>query len=81
MQGFLGALTQAAEDSGTATLAFVNSFGGRMPLRNMPAYTASKFALAGFVDSIRPELNDSGIQVAQIHPGLHSSAKHPIAGS
>eukprot|EP00884_Botryococcus_braunii_P001904 jgi/Botrbrau1/11714/Bobra.0195s0042.1 len=69
-KAFMDALTRAAQDTGGATLAFVNSFGGRMPLRNMPAYTASKFALAGFVDSIRPELSDLGIQVAQIHPGV-----------
>ena len=35
----------------------------------MPAYTASKFALAGWTDAIRPELADLGIHVAQIHPG------------
>lgn len=69
-KAFVGPLAQAAQENGSATLAFVNSFGGRMPLRNMPAYTASKFALAGFVDSIRPELSDSGIQIAQIHPGV-----------
>jgi short-subunit dehydrogenase len=47
----------------------VNSFGGRIPLRNMSAYTASKFALAGFTDAIRPEFADLGIHVAHVHPG------------
>lgn len=47
----------------------VNSFGSRIPLRNMAAYTASKFALAGFTDAIRPEFADLGIHVAQVHPG------------
>jgi short-subunit dehydrogenase len=68
-QGFLPALKKAAEKQGSATLAFVNSFGGKIPLRNMSAYTASKFALAGFVDAIRPDMQQAGVQVSQIHPG------------
>ena len=47
----------------------VNSFVGRIPVRSMPAYTASKFALSGFTDAIRPEYADLGIHVAQINPG------------
>lgn len=51
------------------SLVMVNSFVGRMPANNMPAYTASKFALCGFTDSIRREVQDLGIHVAQVHPG------------
>jgi len=69
MAGFQPALMAAAARKQNAVLVNVNSFGGRIPLRNMAAYTASKFALAGFTDAIRPEFADLGIHVAQVHPG------------
>jgi NAD(P)-dependent dehydrogenase (short-subunit alcohol dehydrogenase family) len=67
--GFQPALEAAAKRGAKPVVAMVNSFAGRIPLRSMPAYTASKYALAGFTDAIRPELADVGIHVAQIHPG------------
>ena len=69
LPGFQPALIAAAK-KGKPVLVNVNSFGGRIPLRNMPAYTASKFALAGFTDAIRPEFADLGIHVSQVHPGI-----------
>lgn len=69
MAGFQPALMAAAARKQNAVLVNVNSFGGRIPLRNMAAYTASKFALAGFTDAIRPEFADLGIHVAHVHPG------------
>lgn len=41
----------------------------RLPLKGMPAYTASKFALAGFADAVRAELAPDGVAVVQVHPG------------
>lgn len=68
--GFQAALEKAAKQpNGKPVVVNVNSFGGRIPLRSMSAYSASKFALAGFTDCIRPELADLGIHVAQVHPG------------
>ena len=67
--GFQPALEAAAQRGAKPVLANVNSFVGRTPARQMPAYTASKFALAGWTDAIRPEFADLGIHVAQIHPG------------
>ena len=68
--GFQAALEKAAEQpGGKPVVVNVNSFGGRIPLRSMSAYSASKFALAGFTDCIRPEFADLGIHVAQVHPG------------
>ncbi|KAK9835233.1 hypothetical protein WJX81_007664 [Elliptochloris bilobata] len=69
-QGFQPALVAAAQRGAKPVLANVNSFVGKIPARQMPAYTASKFALAGWTDSIRPELADLGIHVAQIYPGV-----------
>lgn len=60
---------EAAQRGAKPVVAMVNSFVGRIPVRSMPAYTASKFALAGFTDAIRPEYADLGIHVAQINPG------------
>lgn len=67
--GFQPALEAAAQRGARPVLANVNSFVGRIPARQMPAYTASKFALAGWTDAIRPEFQDLGIHVAQINPG------------
>lgn len=67
-QGAVGQSPTAA-----APVTQVNSFGGRLALANMSAYTASKFALAGFADSIRGELAQDGIHVAQVQPGVIKS--------
>lgn len=55
------------------TLLMVNSFAGRLPVKQMSAYTASKFALAGFTDSVRAELAPHGVAVVQVHPGVVAS--------
>lgn len=44
-----------------------------MPLKNMTAYSASKYALAGFADALRYELKESDVHVAQVHPGVINS--------
>lgn len=51
----------------------VNSFGGIIPLRGMSSYTASKFALAGWSEALRSELEPAGVHVAQVHPGVVNS--------
>lgn len=40
-------LATARRGQSKPVIVNVNSFGGRIPLRNMAAYSASKFALAG----------------------------------
>merc|ERR1719191_2311935 len=55
------------------TIVNVNSFGGVIPLRGMSAYTASKFALAGWSEALRTELEPTGVHVAQVHPGVINS--------
>eukprot|EP00434_Breviolum_minutum_P001715 symbB.v1.2.001522.t2/scaffold83.1/size345278/6 len=54
----------------TPTVCFVNSFGGRLPLPDMTAYCASKYALQGFSDSLRLELSQKGVHVSTVHPGV-----------
>lgn len=49
----------------------VGSIAGRMPLPGMSAYTASKHGLAGFLDTIRIELEEGGssVTLSQVNPG------------
>lgn len=77
---FLPALKRTAlrrPRSSRPVVAVVNSFASRIPLPSMAAYSASKAALASWVDSIRPELAKSDIHVAQIQPGAPLAAHLP----
>jgi NAD(P)-dependent dehydrogenase (short-subunit alcohol dehydrogenase family)/uncharacterized protein YndB with AHSA1/START domain len=49
----------------------VGSIAGRMPLPGMSAYTASKHGLAGFLDTIRIELEEGGssVTLSLLNPG------------
>lgn len=49
----------------------VGSIAGRMPLPGMSAYTASKHGLAGFLDTIRVELEEGGssVTLSLVNPG------------
>jgi len=48
----------------------VNSLTGRTGVPTRSGYAASKHAAAGFFDTIRIELEDSGITVTQVFPGF-----------
>ena len=48
----------------------ISSIGGRIAVPHMAAYSASKFALAGFSDAIRAELARDNIFVTTVTPGL-----------
>lgn len=49
----------------------VGSIAGRMPLPGMAAYTTSKHGLAGFLDTVRIELEESGssVTLSLVNPG------------
>jgi NAD(P)-dependent dehydrogenase (short-subunit alcohol dehydrogenase family) len=47
----------------------VGSIGGLLGLPFLGQYCATKFALDGLVESMRPELSSFGIGVACVHPG------------
>jgi short-subunit dehydrogenase len=51
----------------------VGSVGGKMPLPQMSAYCASKYAVSGLTEALRLELQPHGIQVIGVHPGIVSS--------
>ena len=55
---------------GGGRIVNISSIGGRIAVPHMAAYSASKFALAGFSDAIRPELAQDNIYVTTVTPGL-----------
>jgi len=52
----------------------VSSVGGKVGIPLNSAYIASKFAMEGLSDSIRPELQEFGIKVILIEPGVVRSS-------
>ncbi|HET7657745.1 MAG TPA: SDR family oxidoreductase [Bacillales bacterium] len=62
-------------ERGKGTIINVSSISGRMALPGLGPYSASKFALEGFSESLRFELLPLGIHVVLVEPG---SYKTPI---
>lgn len=56
-------------ERGRGTIVFVSSLGGRLGIEGEAAYSASKFAMAGFAESMQLDLWDTGIDVRLILPG------------
>jgi NAD(P)-dependent dehydrogenase (short-subunit alcohol dehydrogenase family) len=48
----------------------ISSVGGRVAVPHLAPYSASKFALVGLSDAVRTELNQYGIRVTTVSPGL-----------
>ena len=61
---------------GGGRIVNISSIGGRIAVPHMAAYSASKFALAGFSDAIRPELATDNIFVTTVTPGLMRTGSH-----
>lgn len=59
-------------------IVFINSVGGRVGLKNLSGYSASKFGLRGLADSVRLELKPAGIRVTSVYPHGMNSAGDPI---
>jgi short-subunit dehydrogenase len=51
----------------------VSSLAGRTGVPTRTGYSASKHAMTGFFDSLRIELEDSGVTVTMIYPGFVST--------
>lgn len=56
------------ERSRPASVVNVGSIAGLVPTVS-PIYSASKFAVAGFTESLAPQLRARGVRVAAVHPG------------
>ena len=48
----------------------ISSILGKFATKGNTAYCSSKFAMAGFFDSLRLEIQDDGIDITMIYPGL-----------
>ncbi len=55
--------------SSKGQIVFVNSSAIQKPTRNLSQYTSSKFALKGFADALREEINADGVRIISIYPG------------
>lgn len=60
-----------SRDGGPGRIANITSFGGRLAVPHMLAYTASKHALLGFSEALRVELGaaSDGVRVTTVIPG------------
>ena len=56
--------------AGGGRIVNISSIGGRIGVPHLAPYCASKFALAGLSDAVRPELARHGIAVTTVCPGL-----------
>ncbi len=55
---------------GFGRIVNISSIGGRVAVPHLAPYCASKFALAGLSDGVRTELDQYGIRVTTVAPGL-----------
>ncbi len=65
------ALPSLIENKGT--IVGISSIAGYRGLPGRTGYSASKFALQGFLESLRTELIDDGVHVMWVSPGFTSS--------
>ena len=64
---------------GFGRIVNICSIGGRIAVPHLAPYSASKFALAGLSDAARSELNQYGIRVTTVAPGLMRTGSPPNA--
>ena len=57
-------------ERGRGRIAVINSIVGKMGMSHLAAYSASKFALQGYFESLRAELYGTGIEIHLIYPGF-----------
>ena len=55
---------------GRAHIVNIASIGAKIPVPHLSAYCASKFALAGYSETLAAELYKDGINVTTVYPGL-----------
>lgn len=61
------------------TIAAVSSIAGYRGLPGRSGYSASKFAINGWMESIRTELSDTGVNVMWVCPGFTASNIRSVA--
>jgi NAD(P)-dependent dehydrogenase (short-subunit alcohol dehydrogenase family) len=60
----------AAQGEASPRVVFTSSMSGLVAFGGASAYSASKFALEGFADSLRLELDEWGVDVALVEPSV-----------
>lgn len=65
-----GEFMELLERSAPSTIVNVTSVAGRIAAPGKPAYTASKFALIGWTEALRPTIAHKKIHVASVEPGF-----------
>jgi short-subunit dehydrogenase len=68
------ALAPRMVERGVGALVFVGSIAGRLPSGGEAAYVASKYALAGFTETLAVDLAGSGVDVRLVTPGPFDTA-------
>jgi len=67
---FTKALLPAMVEQRRGWLVFVSSVAGRIASPEESAYAASKFALTGLASALSIEVEDAGVHVLTVHPGV-----------
>jgi NAD(P)-dependent dehydrogenase (short-subunit alcohol dehydrogenase family) len=63
-------IVPAMRRRGFGRIVNITSIGGRIAVPHLGPYCASKFALVGLSDAVRTELDQYGIRVTTVSPGL-----------
>jgi short-subunit dehydrogenase len=71
-------LERAPKDNGAPIVVIVASMGGRIAMPGAPIYSASKFGLTGFGESVWGELHEKGISVMNFNPGFVDTEGFPM---
>jgi NAD(P)-dependent dehydrogenase (short-subunit alcohol dehydrogenase family) len=58
------------EQRGFGNIVNITSIGGKVSVPHLVPYSCAKFAAVAFSEGLRTELNDSGVKVVTIAPGL-----------
>ncbi|MEU0542615.1 SDR family oxidoreductase [Nocardia sp. NPDC005978] len=68
------AVIPAMKQAGTGTVVLFASVAGWLPSPGMAGYSASKFAVIGFIESLSYELRDSGVRLLGLCPPVVETA-------
>ena len=70
------ALPHLRRAPGGARILNISSFGGRVGVPHLSAYSSGKFALVGLSETLRAELRQQGVLVTTATPGLMRTGSH-----
>jgi NAD(P)-dependent dehydrogenase (short-subunit alcohol dehydrogenase family) len=70
------ALPHLRRAPGGARILNISSFGGRVGVPHLSAYSSGKFALVGLSETLRAELRQYGVLVTTATPGLMRTGSH-----